>query len=167
MYFHSRQLAKTINTINNLWTYIVRMFLLYHIIMWASETLLQHSTSLRDENCSIHVFMYCICTCWCRAKSRLSSCVSSTLLPMFTEASKTWHRLWEGGRRKGEKNNNLKSVQWIYDVTIVNAIISNLWLKICINSTAEVQYIVTVRKRGLYCNWANNQLYLGNGQMET
>lgn len=36
-----------------------------------------------------------MCTWWCSAKSRLSSCVSSTLLPMLTDASSTWHRLWE------------------------------------------------------------------------
>lgn len=35
----------------------------------------------------------CWCTCWCNASRRLSSCVSSTLLPMLTEASSTWHRL--------------------------------------------------------------------------
>lgn len=38
--------------------------------------------------------MHLKCTCWCSAKSRASSCVSSTLLPMLTDASRTWHRLW-------------------------------------------------------------------------
>lgn len=37
--------------------------------------------------------MHVKCTCWCSAKSRASSCASSTLLPMLTDASRTWHRL--------------------------------------------------------------------------
>lgn len=52
------------------------------------------------------------CTCWCNASSRLSSCVSSTLLPMLTEASSTWHRLCREEEGEKNKKQNTHSVIW-------------------------------------------------------
>lgn len=46
------------------------------------------------------VFILVICTSWWRARRRLSSCVSNTLLPMLTEASRTWHKLWRQKKTK-------------------------------------------------------------------
>lgn len=73
----------------------------------------------QGQSCSIYFSMYLMCTCWCSETRRPSSCVSSTLLPMLTDASSTWHRLWveeeERIKKKAHRNKNKqKQIQIVH-----------------------------------------------------